>query len=505
MNRRLLAAWTALLLITLFAWRENLALGFTDVDAWADAAWAGRPWTEQFFVPLTGGVGGGNANFWRPVVMLHYKLLRTLFGLDPLGWQAWDLGLHLLCVGLLGRLAGGWRGLVAGGIFALHPLQVEVVPAVARNIDSLLGVWTLLALLAARRGSWAGTVAACLLALGTKETAIAVVPVIWLWWRSHRHEGSWPLAAVLVACIGGYLMARDQVLLGVGGYGTDLLDPEGFFRPFAAGPVASFFPGWSLALEALFTHWGAQLAFGLVVLASLAGGLWLRRRESLDWLGMATWALPLVLYGMTSTYSRRLLYVPLIGLALMLSGWALHRGLRWGLAAVLLSMLPHTVLIHGHDWGLNDQVTVSLTTGAEDALRQAPKGARIWIMDRCVRLPHDTARARTWGGGKSLNNCVAGYSVQAWADDVVGRAQDFVLLDLCYPKQALDIPVVRIEGEELVVDRRIAGRRFYEKSREAGWQITPGEGSVRLRFTGERQDDHLLVASGGASVLVRVP
>ncbi len=64
-------------------------------------------------------------------------------------------------------------GLAAGAIVALHPLQVEVVPAVARNIDLLLGVFTLLALLMARRGAFVATVLAamaCALMLGLGNT-----------------------------------------------------------------------------------------------------------------------------------------------------------------------------------------------------------------------------------------------------------------------------------------------------------------------------------------------
>ena len=504
MSRRLLAAWALLLVVTAVAWRENLVLGFTDVDALADAAWAGRPWSEQLFVPLTGGVGGANANFWRPVVMLHYKLLRTLFDMNPVGWQAWDLGLHLACVGLLGALVRGWRGLLAAAIFALHPLQVEIVPAVARNIDSLLGVFTLLALLAAQRGRFVATVLACGMALGCKETAVVVLPVVWLWWRGHRADKAWPLAGALVLLIAAYIGARAQVLAGVGGYGSSLLDPEGFFKPFAAGPVASLFPGYSLTLEGWVSADGARLALGIGLAAVLAGVVVKRGRDPMDWLGLALWLLPLVLYGMTSTYSRRLLYVPLIGLALMLSGWLHQRRFRVALALVLGSMLPHTALIHGHDWGLNDRVTLSLTQDVESQLREAPEGARIWVMDRCVRFTVDTARVRAWGKG-SLNNCVARYSIQAWADDVVGRDQSFALLNLSYPTRPLDEPQVRVEGDAIVVTRVIEGRRFYQASREAGWETERQGDSLRLRYLGERQDDHLLIASGGAPVFLAVP
>ena len=59
-------------------YRWQLDLGLTDTDAWAD--WAAARTDSladlagQVVKPLTGGVGGGNANFYRPVVMLHYAL-----------------------------------------------------------------------------------------------------------------------------------------------------------------------------------------------------------------------------------------------------------------------------------------------------------------------------------------------------------------------------------------------------------------------------------------------
>jgi hypothetical protein len=240
------------------------------------------------------------------------------------------------------------------------------------------------------------------------------------------------------------------------------------------------------------------------LVVALGGTLAVRRHEPLDWLGMGLWLVPLVLYGVTSAYSRRLMYLPLIGLAIWVSGWALHRHLRYVLVALVASMLPHVVLIHGHDWASNDQVTRSLTTDAEELLRAVPEGARIWVMDRCVRLTEDRARVRSWGRG-SLNNCVANYSIQAWADDVIGRGHDFTLLNLSYPVEALDEPVVRVEGDELVITRSIAGWAVYDRTRDAGWEIQREGNTARMRYTGERQNDHLLIASGGAPVLVVVP
>ena len=91
-----------LLLIAAASFGWILQLGFTDTDALADVAAArvdgfGGIWGE-LTSPLTDGLAGKNANFWRPTTMLQFAFLRGLFGWSAWGWQAWDLGLHLGCV-----------------------------------------------------------------------------------------------------------------------------------------------------------------------------------------------------------------------------------------------------------------------------------------------------------------------------------------------------------------------------------------------------------------------
>ena len=121
----------------------------------------------------------------RPAVLASYFLDRALHGLEPWGWRASSLLLHLGCVGLGAWLAKrlGANGFVVaafGWLFALHPALVEAVHAPGFRADVLCQFWALGAmhgLLWAGGGSRRGL---CLglgcgaLALLSKETALAL-------------------------------------------------------------------------------------------------------------------------------------------------------------------------------------------------------------------------------------------------------------------------------------------------------------------------------------------
>jgi hypothetical protein len=94
--------------------------------------------------------------------MLMYAGLRSVFGWNPLGYHAFDLSLHALNGLLLAlfaatcaRRAGAARprrfGILCAAIFLIHPLGVEVVPAIARNGDLLVTAFFLASLLALDR------------------------------------------------------------------------------------------------------------------------------------------------------------------------------------------------------------------------------------------------------------------------------------------------------------------------------------------------------------------
>ena len=153
-------------LLTLLCFHRVLEYGFTDKDSLMHITEARVDGLAD--VPallskvLTGGRARRDANFYRPTVMMMYAGLRGAFGWNPLGYHAFDLGLHALNGWLLALFASacalrtGQRrprrfGLLCGLIFLIHPLGVETVPAIARNGDLLMTALFLTSLLALDR------------------------------------------------------------------------------------------------------------------------------------------------------------------------------------------------------------------------------------------------------------------------------------------------------------------------------------------------------------------
>lgn len=86
----------------------------------------------------------------------------------------------LLFFGLAWLVLPPWSAVVAMGVFALHPIQVEAVAYVSARSELVAGAGLLLALLSTSLGSVPGALVGCVVAGLGKESAIvawAVVPV----------------------------------------------------------------------------------------------------------------------------------------------------------------------------------------------------------------------------------------------------------------------------------------------------------------------------------------
>lgn len=155
----------------------------------------------------------------RPLLKLSYALDWS-FGTGPLGFHATNLIVHLLAVDLVMRLASACdrsqrfpfprmdaRALIAGALFALHPIHTEAVTYVSGRSSSLSTCFVLLACLAyvasARPAGSAGS-ARSVLALGlalvcfacavlTKETC-ATLPLALLLWELFVERAGWRAA-----------------------------------------------------------------------------------------------------------------------------------------------------------------------------------------------------------------------------------------------------------------------------------------------------------------------
>ena len=133
--------------------------------------------------------------FFRPVVHALFSLLYGLGGPNPALFHGATLVLHGLAAALLSLFAleltsgSRWKGLLAGLLFVLlHPAYSETMVWVSAAAEPLVAIFALLAALAwlrtlARPRPWRGpwlylALGAALLALGCKESAVVVWPLL---------------------------------------------------------------------------------------------------------------------------------------------------------------------------------------------------------------------------------------------------------------------------------------------------------------------------------------
>ena len=214
--------------------------------------------------------GAGERNpIYRPLTTVTYALNYLAGGLEPWGYHAVNVLLHALvsvlvvAVALQLRLSLG-GAVLAGLLFAVHPLHVEVVGNVAGRKDELAALFTLGTLLAhvlaRRRGRAWGlpALAAFAAALFSKESGAAALGLVSAWdlfldeggWRD-RARRALPRYAAYAAVFGLYLVARRAA---VGSFGVPLDK-----IPFVENPLA---------------HVGAGPRL-MTAVAVLGKGLWL--------------------------------------------------------------------------------------------------------------------------------------------------------------------------------------------------------------------------------------
>ena len=276
-------AAVAISVVTLLVYRGLFGLWFTDVDTFPLIA-TGRidsvgAAVDVITSPLMQGLMP-NALFYRPMASLSWGVDELVWGLNPLGYHLTDLAFHiansLLLFSLLRdtarglsaseaadkpRIAQGDLAALAGAlIFALHPIAMETVPAIARRPDLLYGLFLLLMLqrlgkgLRKPRGLDIGVAALyCGLGLASKDSAIVLpaIAIAFVFCFSSAATFAtraiqclrlcWPLLLATLL----FEAVRTAVLGGFGGYawaaeGSFALSASGSFEVYLC---ALFFSG----------------------------------------------------------------------------------------------------------------------------------------------------------------------------------------------------------------------------------------------------------------------
>jgi hypothetical protein len=299
-------------LLTLLCFHRVLSYGFTDKDTLMHITEAKVEGLDDFrellSKELTGGRAPRDANFYRPTVMLMYAGLRSVFGWNPLGYHVFDLSLHALNGLLLAifaatcaRRAGAARprrfGVLCAAIFLIHPLGVEVVPAIARNGDLLVTAFFLASLLAldraeqslaaegsaftrramTRLGAFSALFA---LTLGSKEPGVVLLGAAFLYpllfgaaAKARRRIGRsllLILPCLLITPV--YLLVRARVMEeALGGYHLDNPLPYMVAHVARMMAVDLTLPGYAHRIPDLLPQLHLQVSLDPAVLLAAAG------------------------------------------------------------------------------------------------------------------------------------------------------------------------------------------------------------------------------------------
>ncbi len=314
---------------------------------------------------------GMETYLYRPLVLISYALNYLVSGLAPWSFHLVNISLHAAISVLVFRIGRVW-GLslsaagIAGLIFAVHPIHVEVIAAVFGRKDLLVGFFTLSFLLlhrtASTRGGWrlALPVLSFAAAVLSKEVGVVGLGLVaaqdWFLTEDRRQllkEGRRAgLYVAYAAILLGYVLVRNAVTGGVGVPDTYYMD-----NPLVAvGPLVRIATGVMVVGKGL----GLQLfPFGLspdysfdsipivespldwrflatLLALGLGGwGLWRARQGFrkgnraaqvlflvVAWYGLTILPTANILVTIGSIFGERLLYLPSVAFCLAV-GWGL--------------------------------------------------------------------------------------------------------------------------------------------------------------------------------------
>ena len=228
------------------------------------------------------------SNYYRPLFLVWMRLNYQAFGMNPAGWHAAVLLVHLAVIALVYLLAAReLKDKVTAGfaalLFALHPIHVESVAwvsGVSEPLMALLLLGSYLSYLRGREGKgdvwWAAALVLFAMSLLVKETAM-VLPVLifvreWRWPSTGGEEGKLGRAARRALPFAALAMAFFVLHIAV--LGSLAPAPGNNVRTLAA--VAAW-PGIvSFYLQKLVWPWPLSLFYALPFVTKCGfGNFWL--------------------------------------------------------------------------------------------------------------------------------------------------------------------------------------------------------------------------------------
>lgn len=310
-------------------------------------------------------------NVSRPLLIATYALNWAVGGLDPVGYHALSIAIHVVNVVLAAQLvrlvlerarvprAEGLAWMTAV-LWGAHPMAVQCVTYTTGRSDALCATFWLAASLAWLRGNARWTVAAVAAAVMTKELAVMLPLWLVVLRRPRGREWAVPAALVGMLLIGGALRVRLM--------GSPFLPPQRSYlvQAWAQGEVTLRYLGlWLVPLRQAVLHdpalIGNRLGIGgaltaLMGVATLASAWALRARPpalvATGWMLVVCWLAPSGVLPLKELMAEHRAY--LVGLPVLTAACvALDRiGRRAWVAALVAAAAASLVQIH--TW--NDEV-----------------------------------------------------------------------------------------------------------------------------------------------------
>jgi tetratricopeptide (TPR) repeat protein len=380
----------------------------------------------------------GTSNYYRPLQMVLYLAMYYAFGFNAFIFHLAMLLIHVANTLLVYHLGQKWlRGphtaLVAGILFAVHPIHNEAVVWIAVLPDILLTLIVLVCLIlflrwdaAPRRRQIAALAVLFFLALITKEPGAMLAPLLAgyeflylgraLWPVAPRGQrrtlwDNWALYASLMAAFGVYAVMRIHALGAMApaqGVHTELhgmaltLSIIVTLGQYLGKLMAPTHLNYFYVFQATTSVTPAVVVSLAAELGMLAAILLLRDRPSAG-LGAATDGrrgnAPLISYALffiltplapalningvgEDVFTERYLYLPSVGFVIVAAlAWewlaARQQKLAWAVVAILVAASARILLPRNLDWHDDDRLTrVSLEESPNSATLNAAAG---WI------------------------------------------------------------------------------------------------------------------------------
>lgn len=309
------------------------------------------------------------SGYHRPLFLLMLAVERALFGLSAIAHHLVSIGFHLgasaAVAVLLRRLLPPLPALAGLALFALHPVQSEVVALIAARNDSMAALFLVLSLvLSLQRHPGAlrlvGAALAAFAAFASKESTL-LAPLFLLGldlarWGRPRGVGRYLALAVALLAYGG--------LRAWAGVGAAALPEPGNWElvarviPELLGAYGSLLVWpWPLT-PARHVHYLPRLGstlLGLVLLVLLlVTAVRVARRRRLVLVGLG-WALLAFLPTLAATLDKgllgdRYLYLPMLGLALVLGAAIPTHDRVWRYGAGLVAAAAVAIAVRVPDW-----------------------------------------------------------------------------------------------------------------------------------------------------------